>query len=108
MKILVKKTVLYYAKTYQLGSSSLTTWFNEFSKQEFNNFNQLKSVYKNASIIANNRVVFNIKGNDFRLVVSINFLQQACYVIWFGTHQEYDKIDVETVPFDVNILNRKI
>jgi len=81
MKILVKKTVLYYAKTYQLGSYSLTTWFDEFSKHEFNNFNQLKSVYRNASIIANNRVVFNIKGNDFRLVVSINFLQQACYVI---------------------------
>ena len=65
-------------------------------------------MYRNASVVANNRVVFNIKGNDFRLVVSINFLQQACYVIWFGTHQEYNKIDVETVPFDVSILTKKI
>lgn len=62
-------------------------------------------MYRNASIVGNNRVVFNIKGNDFRLVVSVNFMQQACYVIWFGTHNEYDKIDVETVKFDTNINN---
>ncbi|MEO8238782.1 MAG: type II toxin-antitoxin system HigB family toxin [Flavobacterium sp.] len=55
----------------------------------------------------NNRVVFNIKGNDFRLVVSINFLQQACYIIWFGTHKEYDKINVENVEFDTAILMDK-
>ena len=73
----------------------------------FKSFNDLKQVYGNASIVKNNRVVFNIKGNDFRLVVSINFFQQACYVIWFGTHKDYDKIDVETVEFDSSILNDK-
>ena len=45
--------------------------------------------------------------NDFRLVVSINFSQTACYVIWFGTHSEYDKIKVETVAFDTAILAYK-
>ena len=55
----------------------------------------------------NNRVVFNIKGNDFRLVVSVNFLQTACYLIWFGTHKEYDKINVETIAFDTAILTGK-
>ncbi len=64
----------------------------------------MKQVYKNASILANNRVIFNIKGNDFRLIVFLNFLQGTCYLIWFGTHKEYDKIDCETVPFDKNIL----
>jgi mRNA interferase HigB len=64
-------------------------------------------VYGNVSIVNTERVVFNIKGNDFRLVVSINFSQTACYVIWFGTHKEYDKINVETVAFDVSILNNK-
>jgi mRNA interferase HigB len=92
MKILVKKTILFYI---------------EFSKLDFSNFNELKRVYGNASIVNNERVVFNIKGNDFRLVVSINFLQTACYVIWFGTHKEYDKINVETVVFDTAVLNYK-
>ena len=85
----------------------LLIWHNEFSKQVFQNFNELKRVYGNASIVGSERVVFNIKGNDFRLVVSINFAQAACYVIWFGTHKEYDKINVETVAFDTAILNYK-
>ncbi len=104
MKILVKKTILYYVKAYPLAEVPLLVWFHEFSKIRFDNFNQLKNVYGNASIVANNQVIFNIKGNDFRLVVSVNFIQQACYVIWFGTHKEYDKIDVETIAFDTRIL----
>ncbi|MBF4467705.1 type II toxin-antitoxin system HigB family toxin [Flavobacterium sp. LC2016-12] len=107
MKILVKKTILHYVKKYPIASTQLLIWYNEFSKLPFNNFNELKKIYGNSSIVNNNRVVFNIKGNDFRLVVSINFLQQACYVIWFGTHKEYDKINVETVEFDTTILTDK-
>jgi mRNA interferase HigB len=52
-------------------------------------------------------VVFNIKGNEFRLIVSINFSQNACYIIWFGSHKEYDKIEVATISFDTNILDFK-
>jgi len=107
MKILVKKTILYYISKYPTAQTSLLIWYTEFSKQEFTNFNELKKVYGNASIVNNNRVVFNIKGNDFRLVVSVNFSQAACYVIWFGTHKEYDKINVATVPFDTSILMDK-
>ena len=90
-----------------MAKTQLLIWYNEFTKQDFNNFNELKQVYGNASIVNNQIVVFNIKGNDFRLVVSVNFLQTACYVIWFGTHKEYDKINVETVEFDTAILNYK-
>lgn len=104
MRILVKKTILYYTQKYPVASTQLLIWYNEFSKKEFSNFNELKKVYGNASIVSNNRVVFNIKGNDFRLVVSINFLQKACYVLWFGTHKEYDKIDVSKIDFDPTIL----
>jgi mRNA interferase HigB len=107
MKILVKKTILFYIKKYPIAETQLLIWYHEFSKYEFNNFNDLKNVYGNASIVNSNRVVFNIKGNDFRLVVSINFLQGACYVIWFGTHKEYDKINVETIAFDTTILMDK-
>lgn len=107
MKILVKKTILFYIEKYPIAKTQLLIWYNEFTKLNFKNFNELKSVYGNASILNNDRVVFNIKGNDFRLVVSINFVQTACYVIWFGTHKEYDKINVETVVFDTAILNYK-
>ena len=107
MKILVKKTILFYIEKYPIAKMQLLIWYTEFSKQDFQNFNELKSVYGNASIINNERVVFNIKGNDFRLVISINFLQTACYVIWFGPHKDYDKINVETVAFDTAILNYK-
>lgn len=107
MKILVKKTILFYIKKYPIAETQLLIWYNEFSRYEFNNFNELKNVYGNASIVNNNRVVFNIKGNDFRLVVSINFLQGACYVIWFGTHAAYNKINVETITFDTTILMDK-
>ena len=105
MKILVKKTILYYIKVYPLAKIPLLVWYNEFSKLEFNTFNALKKIYGNVSIVNNSRVIFNIKGNDFRLVVSVNFQQNACYVIWFGTHKEYDKINVETIAFDTKILN---
>lgn len=88
-----------------MAETQLLVWFNEFSKYEFGNFNELKKMYGNASVVNNNRVVFNVKGNDFRLVVSINFAQTACYIIWFGTHKEYDKINVESVKFDTTILN---
>lgn len=107
MKILIKKTILYYIKKYPIAKIQLLIWYNEFSKLELKNFNELKSIYGNASIVRDSRVVFNIKGNDFRLVVSVNFIQLACYVIWFGTHKEYDKINVETVAFDTTILTDK-
>ena len=107
MKILVKKTILYYIKKYPTAQTQLLIWYNEFSKHEFSNFNELKNVYGNASIVNNNRVIFNIKGNDFRLIVSVNFLQSACYVILFCTHKEYDKVNVETIAFDTTILTNK-
>lgn len=104
MKVLIKKTLHYYIAKYPNAEKQLTIWHNDFSEIDFSNFNELKQVYGNASILNNNRVVFNIKGNDFRLIVSLNFLQKNCYLIWFGTHKEYDKIDSETVTFDKNIL----
>ncbi|MFV0606335.1 MAG: type II toxin-antitoxin system HigB family toxin [Niabella sp.] len=72
-------------------------------KQTFTNFNELKAVYGNASIVNNQRVIFNIKGNEFRLIVSVNFRPNACYTIWFGTHKEYDKIDAERVKYNPNL-----
>ncbi len=107
MNIIAKGTMLYYIDKYPKAKTALLTWYYEFSKMEFRHFNELKSAYGNASIVGNNRVIFNIKGNDFRLVVSVNFHKRAAYIIWFGTHKEYDKIDTESVEFNIDILNYK-
>jgi mRNA interferase HigB len=108
MNIIVKRAVLYYIDKYPQAKTALLAWYNEFLKQEFKNFNELKSVYGNASIVANNRVIFNIKGNDYRLIVSVNLKQLAAYIIWFGTHKEYDKINTESIEFNTSILNYKV
>ena len=108
MNIIAKRAVLYYIDKYPQAKIPLLAWYHEFLKDDFHNFNEIKGVYGNLSIVANNRAIFNIKGNDYRLVVSINFKQLAAYIIWFGTHKEYDKINTETIEFDVKILNFKI
>ncbi|MBI1783484.1 MAG: type II toxin-antitoxin system HigB family toxin [Sphingobacteriales bacterium] len=107
MNVIVRRAVLFYADKYPQAKIALLTWYKEFSNTDYKNFNELKQVYGNASIIANNRVIFNIKGNEYRLIVSVNFKQLAAYIIWFGTHKEYDKIDAATIAFDVKILNYK-
>jgi mRNA interferase HigB len=107
MNIIVKRAILYYVDKYPKARNSLLTWYNEFLRQDFKTFNELKKVYGNASIVGNSRVIFNIKGNEYRLIVSVNFKQSAAYVIWFGTHKEYDKINVETVAFNTAILTYK-
>ena len=107
VNIIVKRAILFYVDKYPQAHTPLLTWYNEFLKENFKNFNELKSVYGNASLVGSNRVVFNIKGNDYRLIVSVNFKQFAAYIIWFGTHKQYDKINVETIEFDTKILNYK-
>ncbi len=102
MNIISRNTIIYYTEKYPTAKNQLLTWYYEISKFDFDNFNELKEVYGNASLVSNQRVVFNIKGNDFRLVVSFNFRRKACYTIWFGTHRAYDKIDVAKIEFDSN------
>jgi mRNA interferase HigB len=74
-------------------------WYYEIVDQEFAHFNQLKKVFGNASIIHDDRVVFNIMGNRYRLIVRIVFDYKVIQVKWFGTHAEYDRIDASTVSF---------
>jgi mRNA interferase HigB len=102
MNVVTKRTLVYYMDQYPLANNSLQTWYDDFSRADFKNFNELKAVYGNASIISNNRVVFNIKGNSFRLIVSLSFETQAVYVIWFGPHVAYDKIDAANIKFVKN------
>jgi mRNA interferase HigB len=65
----------------------------------WNNPNELKALYRNASILNNKRVVFNIHGNSFRLIVDIEYRLKIVFVVWFGTHKQYDNIDAKTISY---------
>lgn len=99
------RTVHYYIQKYPLAEKALLAWVHEFTQHDYVSFNELKQTFGNASIVANNRAIFNIKGNDFRLIVSLNLEQKAGYIIWFGTHTEYNRIDATTISYDTRINN---
>ena len=97
--IITRRTLLKYCKEYPAAAIALQEWYYELVNCDFNNFNELKSVYGNASLIADDRVIFNILGNKYRLVVRISFEFKAIQIKWFGTHAQYDKIDVTNVQY---------
>lgn len=78
---------------------SLFEWYHELVISDFKRFNELKKVYGNVSLVSDDRVVFNIMGNKYRLVVRIVFEFKAIQIKWFGTHSDYDKIDVTTILY---------
>ena len=97
--IIARSTLLYYCSVYPEARTALLEWYNEMMKREFQNFNELKNTYGNASIIGDDRLVFNIMGNKYRLVVRMVFEYKTIQIKWFGTHAEYDKIDVATAQY---------
>ncbi len=72
-------------------------WYREVEREDWDTPARVRLRYPTASILAGNRVVFNIKGNDFRLVVRINYPYRIVYIRFIGTHREYDRIDAEMV-----------
>lgn len=87
-------------KDYQAPKGALDAWFAEVRAAHWSSMAALKRQYANASVISSERVVFNIKGNDYRLVVAIDFEKAIVWIKWIGTHAEYDQIDSETVTYD--------
>jgi mRNA interferase HigB len=75
----------------------LEAWHAEAEKATWRTSADIKRQYRSASVLKNGRVVFNIKGNDYRLVVKVHYESQRVYICWVGTHDDYDKIDAETV-----------
>jgi mRNA interferase HigB len=72
-------------------------WYNEVKKAEWSSTADVKRLYATASIISADRIVFNIKGNNYRLVVAVDFEKAIVFIKWIGTHADYDRIDVRTV-----------
>jgi mRNA interferase HigB len=77
--------------------AALDAWFDEVSKAEWTSSVDVKRLYATASIISAERIVFNIKGNDYRLVVSVDLEKSIVWIKWIGTHKAYDRIDVKEV-----------
>ncbi|MFZ0305682.1 MAG: type II toxin-antitoxin system HigB family toxin [Terracidiphilus sp.] len=75
----------------------LDSWYAVASRAEWKNSAELKQQFSSASIVSSERVVFNIKGNDYRLVTAIDYAHSVMLVLWLGTHREYDEIDVTRV-----------
>ena len=102
MRIIKEKTLTDYCKSskYKNAEESLKAWIYEVKFSVWDNASELKAKYRNASIISSKRVVFNIKGNDYRLIVDIEYKLKIVFIVWFGTHKEYDKIDAKTVSYE--------
>jgi mRNA interferase HigB len=97
MRIIAIKTLREFWCHHPSAKNPLQAWYADAKQSHWKNPNDIKKIYRNASIVANNRVVFNIQGNDYRLVVAINYHFEIIYIRFVGTHKEYDNIDVTTV-----------
>ncbi len=97
MRVIAKKALREFWEAYPDAEQPLKAWYNEVSNAVWNNPADIKNHYRNASFIANNRVVFYIKGNDYRLIVHVRYDKNAVYVRFIGTHQEYDKVDAANI-----------
>ncbi len=99
MRIIAFRTIReFYEKTeYADSEIALRSWYHDVKVAGWKNPNELKLQYKNASIVGEGRVVFNIKGNDYRLVVAIDYEFQVIFIRFVGTHQQYEKINAKTI-----------
>ena len=102
MRIIKERTLSEYCRLgkYEKAEESIKAWIFEVKFSNWDNTNVLKSKYRNASIINSKRVVFNIKGNDYRLIVDIEYKLKIVFIVWFGTHAEYNKINAKTVSYE--------
>lgn len=97
MRIISKKTLkdFYQQSKYADSKSPLEAWHKEVLKLDWNNPNEVKEMYRSASMIGDEKVVFNIAGNKYRLIVTINYYAKIVFIKFIGTHKQYDKVNME-------------
>lgn len=100
MRVIAISTLRQFWEMHPDAEQPIKAWFDEASKATWTQPSDVKAHYGNASILKNRRVVFNIKGNDYRLIVAIAYKLGIVYVKFIGTHAEHDKIDAETVEME--------
>lgn len=97
MRVIAVSTLKAFWERFPEAEQPLKAWYEEATKASWMQPADIKAQYRSASVLKSRRVVFNIKGNDFRLVVAIAYRLQVVYVKFVGTHKEYDAIDAETI-----------
>ncbi|MBN1372837.1 MAG: type II toxin-antitoxin system HigB family toxin [Anaerolineaceae bacterium] len=97
MRIISRRILREFWEKHPDASAPLQTWFHDVERATWNTPADIKTAYQNASCVANNRVVFNIKGNHYRLVVVVIYRHGVVYIRFVGTHEEYDRVDVTTI-----------
>jgi len=100
MRIIAISALRDYWIAHPDAKRSLLAWIEEVHSAQWRTPADVKATFRNASVLAGRRVVFNIKGNDHRLVVAVAYLFGAVYIKFVGTHREYDLINVRTVELD--------
>lgn len=96
-RIFSKGTLRNYWEKHSECEQYLKTWYDTAMSSNWTKPSDVKKTYASASILKGGRIVFNIKGNDFRLITKMNFEKQWIFIRFIGTHAEYDKIDAETI-----------
>jgi len=97
LRIIAKKTLRDYWEKHPDCKQQLLAWYQEAAKAKWSNTKPIKLAYPTASFLSDNRIVFNIKGNTYRLIVRINYDYQIIWIRFIGTHAEYDKINAKTI-----------
>lgn len=99
MKIVSRPTLESFWTLHPQAEQPLRAWYDEAKQASWNTPQDIKDHYATASFIGGNRVVFNIKGNDYRLITAVAYRFQAVYIKFVGTHAEYDRVDALTVEY---------
>ncbi|MEZ4674195.1 MAG: type II toxin-antitoxin system HigB family toxin [Caldilineaceae bacterium] len=97
MRVITLGTLRAFWEKYPDAQQALKAWHDDAERASWQTPTDIKTQYASASILSDNRVVFNIRGNHYRLVVKIHYNTGFVFVRFVGTHQEYDRIDAETV-----------
>lgn len=97
MRVIAVSTLRAFWEQHPDAEQPLKAWYEEATNASWTQPADIKAQYRSASVLKNRRVVFNIKGNNYRLIVAVAYRLQVVYVKFVGTHQEYDAVDAETV-----------
>ena len=97
MRVIAKRTLRDFWEKHADSEQQLKSWYNEAEQADWKSPNDIKKDYPSASILEDNRIVFNIKGNSYRLIVRINYNYGIVWIRFVGTHAEYDKVDATKI-----------
>lgn len=100
MVIISFGTIRAYGSQYPGAKKALYNWFNLAMRMQWSDFHDVKKTFNSVDAVGNDRYVFNIKGNKYRLVALIIFPVRTMYILFLGTHSEYDKIDASKIKFE--------